>query len=192
MFKQRDLGSSLAYAVAPVSAMLLLLLLLLLLFSSPVGAFLLYNNCFCTHSKPQQVKGSKGILKRKKFIKIQNRSFLLCVDFWDFGVLLCYDYERFTKSIASSICLFSKLRFLLFWRIRICVINTEELCLQSDKLVVFKNVKRTDTIFISCVALWKICHLISAQDLIPFHEKGELYKLVFSSGWFWSHWNILE
>ena len=61
MFKYREWGSSLAYVIAPVSAILLLLLLLL----CPVGAFLLYNNCFCTHSEPQQVKGSKRILKRR-------------------------------------------------------------------------------------------------------------------------------
>ena len=62
----------------------MLLLLLLLLLLCLVGAFLLYNNCFCTRSKTQQVKGHT---EEKKVIKMQNTSFLLFVDFLISGYL---------------------------------------------------------------------------------------------------------
>ena len=56
------------------------------------------------------------------------------------------------------------------------------------------TIQKGQTVFISCIAVWRICHIISAQDLIPFHEKGGLYTLFsvrVDTGRIEIHWNDL-
>jgi hypothetical protein len=88
---------------------------------------------FCTivlypfRNRPNQ-KTFFGNTKGKEATTMLNASFLLCVVFDDFRVLVYSDYETFTKSIVLPNCFFPKLRLWLLWMIHSCVTNLEEFC----------------------------------------------------------------